>query len=130
MADPPDYRRDYRKPHTTFPLLSEVAFAFAYELAQLLKREDRQDLADRVADLRIVEVARRSDPTETSFYVVPRLRVKWRGLGRRETLGLLAKRGTVNIDLIEGKIVLVSTFNRPDLAEALLEAGLRSRRRW
>jgi hypothetical protein len=109
-------------------LLSKVAFPFAYELVRLLEREGRSDLAKAVADLRVVEVVATRDPAEASFYVTPPRRVRWRGLGRRETLGLLAKHGRVDVDLIEGRIVLIKTRDRPDLAAALFAAGLHPRR--
>jgi hypothetical protein len=113
----PDRKRENAVP----PLLSEVAFSFAYELVGLLKREHRPDLAVLVADLRIMDVQDDDDPI-CSIVHTTRRRTRW-GFGRRETIGLLPRHGTINVDLIEGKIVSITTFDRPDLAEALVRAA-------
>jgi hypothetical protein len=112
---------------STPPLLSEVAFSFARELVGLLKRENRPDLAARVPGLRVVEIRNHDDQAGSVVHTSGR-RVRW-GLGRRDTIGLLPQRGVVNVDLIEGKIVSIRTFDRPDLGEALLSATLDSGRR-
>jgi hypothetical protein len=122
MAENPTKRRRHigaRTGNSGSPLLTEVAFAFAFELVEQLKREDRPDLAASVADLRVVEVCRCSDPDCSSVYVTPSRRLRWRGLKRRETIGLLTTRGTVNVDVLESKIALIEVLDRPDVAEAL-----------
>jgi hypothetical protein len=120
-ADPGRRHGDERRRRSGPPLLSEVAFAFAYELVGLLRRENRPDLAVLVADLRVVEIRNQPESSCPVVHTAGR-RARW-GFGRRETIGLLPRRGTINVELVEGTIVSIKTFDRPDLARVLVPAA-------
>jgi hypothetical protein len=120
-------RRALRQSGGEAPLLADVAPQFARELESLLKGRGKPGLAESVSDLGIVELCRCADPNCASVYVVPSSLVSWRWPDHGETLPLFAARGTVNVDVIEGELVLVEALDRPDLTAALLAANISKR---
>ena len=94
------------------PLLRERAPAFAVELEEALRTEERPELADQVPGLRITALCRCEVEGCASFSTVLPMK-RW---FRR---GALVPAGDLVVNTIDGEIAFVEALDRPDVRAAL-----------
>jgi len=94
------------------PLLRERLPHLATELERLLRDQERPDLAEQIATLRITAVC----PCEVegcgSFYTARPMK-RWFRRGRQVALG------DIVVDSIDGEVVFIEVLGRPDVRAAL-----------
>ena len=98
-------------------LIVECLPDLAAEMVSLLRTEGRDDLADQVATLRIVERCGCRDDFCATFYTAPRPVGAW-GLGH-ETVALDPDQGYLNVDILNGQVVSVEVLYRDSVRDLL-----------
>jgi hypothetical protein len=102
-------------------LLAAMFPALAAELQELLVAEGRQDLADQVPGLKVVDRCRCGDYFCATIYTRPRPRGAW-GPGH-ECIPLDPKvPGMIILDTVDGAIAEVEILDRGEIRKVLLAA--------
>jgi hypothetical protein len=104
--------RDTTTPMGDKPLVRERLPALAVELERLLREQDRPDLAEQVASLRIVAVCHCEVEVCGSFYTAWPMK-RWFRRGKQVVVDDLV------VDTIDGEIVFVEVLGRPEVRAAL-----------
>ena len=102
------------------PLLVDALPALANELAQLLNKARRPDLAAQVPELRIVDRCNCEDDFCATFYTQPKPIGSY-GPGL-SCLELEPDQGMVILDVVSGRIATVEVLYRDEVRRALREA--------
>lgn len=101
------------------PLLLQQALpALAAELSSLLERAGQSDLAEQVAQLRLVDRCRCEDEFCATIYTAPRPRGAW-GAGH-QNVALEPAEGYVVLDLLDRKIVCIEVLYRKPIRDEVL----------
>ena len=99
------------------PLVKDVLPDFAAELRELLKKEKRSDLSDKVGALQLFERCRCGDDFCSTFYTAPKPSGAY-GAGH-SNLQLSPKAGMIILDLVDDEIRCVEVLERPDVQREL-----------
>jgi hypothetical protein len=97
--------------------LAEILPSLVVELQQLLANQGEAELAAQVSQLVVVDRCRCEDDFCSSFYTQPKPPRHY-GPGHR-CLDLDAAKGTLLLDVVEGKIAQVEVLNRVDVRQKL-----------
>ena len=89
----------------------------AAEVEGLLRLEGESSLASQLRELRIVDRCRCGDEFCATIYTVARPAGPW-GPGHY-TLALRPKRGYINVDILDGRIVELEILYRDEIRERL-----------
>ncbi len=98
-------------------LLSELLPEFSKELKNLLEKNDKFQLAERVNALRIYEKCDCNESSCASFYTAPKPN-SWYGAGH-ENLLLNADKGLLVLDVFDEEIMFIEILDRPEIREKL-----------
>jgi hypothetical protein len=100
--------------------LTESLPEFARELEDLLKKQERNDLALQVASAVIVERCTCHDDFCASFYLKPQPKGPYPG--EHEAFDIDAEQGMVLVDVVNGELAHVEVLNRDDVRKKLDQA--------
>jgi hypothetical protein len=100
-------------------LLRDVAPTFVSELAEALKRDGHELLADQVAALELWDRCGCQVKSCCSFYAGPKPSEPWRNFGDHFNLVLSVRKGMVVLDVVDGVIRYVEILDRPDVGKLL-----------
>jgi hypothetical protein len=99
--------------------LTALAPDFAGELSELLEQAGHPRLARQITSLRVVEHCSCRELACASFYTVAPKRTPRRFNRAACTIHVAASRGSISVDLLNGRIVAVAVLDRPDIWDAL-----------
>ena len=104
------------------PTLGDAMPDFAANLASILRDQERDDLANQVPTLQIIDRCDCGEPDCATFYTAPRSLGAWGG--SHQNLVLPVQGWDLILDLLEGRIVCIEILDRPDL-KLLLDTAFR-----
>jgi len=115
-------RQTARRLRRKAPYLDEVDPELAEELHGRLARRGYGSLADRVFDVKLVDVCQCCDRSCAGFYAIGRFHLVWLWRHRRETVDL-GSAPVMRVDVMNDRIVAVEVFERPELRRMLRREG-------
>ena len=101
---------------TIRPKMAEVFPVLSQEIADLLIRDEHEELAGQIPNLAIEQCCTCGDEFCTSFYTVPPPKGSW-GPGHRNIV-LGAEEGMLVLDVVDDAIVYVEVLDRPEVRPA------------
>lgn len=101
-------------------LLRSILPEFCVELEQLRKEENESGFAAQASGLVVVDLCGRGDGFYASFYTQPKPEGAYQPDAR--TILLDPAKGTVNVDIVAGRIAYVEVLHRNEIRVVLLDA--------